>query len=282
MPKEGHFSHIAGKIALIYLVVCTLWILLSDRVIIWMEIDSFNITQLQSIKGLAFVLFTTVLIYLLVKRHEDATHEALERLRRSEKEKITVLDNITEQVLFFDPSFKIRWANKPVRDKFHFSEDDIKGYPMKEIWNLLQIEHSFQSHNHLSDLNEQSYTEVDSFNTASYLINDNPVHSKEGTFLGMIEVIIDITEIRRMQLEREELLRKVREQNVELEGITKQLFHEVQTPLVTLGNYSEYLAEALENEQKPEVIRSLQAIRNATISLEKRIQTYAARLRHRK
>jgi len=61
MPIKGQEYLTPGKIAFIYLGVCTLWILLSDRVLLWMDVSSSQLTELQTVKGLAFVVFTTLL-----------------------------------------------------------------------------------------------------------------------------------------------------------------------------------------------------------------------------
>jgi signal transduction histidine kinase len=282
MPIKKQEYLTPGKIAFIYLGVCTLWILLSDRVLLWMDVSSSQLTELQTVKGLAFVVFTTLLIYYLVKKSEDALQKAHEHISRAEKEKATVLDNVSEYVLFFTPDYKVRWANRPIRDKFHFTEREIKRYPMKEVWGLLQIDHPLSTSNSLAEQANKGYFEMNSKNHSSFLINDNPVYADDNSLLGMIEVIVDVTELKKMHIQREELLLKLQEKNKQLEEITQQLFHEMQTPLVTIGNYSKYLDETMGETETPEISRSLHAIQKATIALEKRIQAYAAQLRNRK
>jgi len=65
------------KIALSYALFGGLWILLSDRILLWMVRDPETLTRLQSFKGYAFVVITAVLLHALTRR-------SLARIRQAE------------------------------------------------------------------------------------------------------------------------------------------------------------------------------------------------------
>ncbi len=58
----------AARIATIYGVVATLWILLSDRAALAMFLDPSQLSRGQTLKGLGFVIASAVLIYALIRR----------------------------------------------------------------------------------------------------------------------------------------------------------------------------------------------------------------------
>lgn len=71
---DTNFKKPARNIALIYIVVGSLWILLSDLALTAAIEDSQMIHRLQSIKGWLYILVTGALLYLLVRRSLNRLH----------------------------------------------------------------------------------------------------------------------------------------------------------------------------------------------------------------
>mgnify|MGYP001611041108 FL=1 len=69
------------RIALIYAVVGSLWILVSDNLIALFITDLTALTRVQTYKGWLFIIVTAGLLYLLIKREEEALKESEERFR---------------------------------------------------------------------------------------------------------------------------------------------------------------------------------------------------------
>jgi diguanylate cyclase (GGDEF)-like protein/PAS domain S-box-containing protein len=68
MSLRRLISRSAVRISLVYLVLAGLWILASDVVLELLAGAAPDVVSGQTLKGLAFVLFTTVLLYLLLRR----------------------------------------------------------------------------------------------------------------------------------------------------------------------------------------------------------------------
>ncbi|WP_269527215.1 hypothetical protein [Coraliomargarita parva] len=66
MPLKSYF-----KIPLIYFVVGATWILISDRVVATIAPSMQDVIVFQTIKGWAYILITTLLLWIMVKRHHD-------------------------------------------------------------------------------------------------------------------------------------------------------------------------------------------------------------------
>jgi hypothetical protein len=58
----------AAKVALLYGGIAGLWILFSDRMLYLLAVDPKFMSWLQSIKGWLFVLVTSVILYLTLRR----------------------------------------------------------------------------------------------------------------------------------------------------------------------------------------------------------------------
>lgn len=70
------------RIALIYLVVSLAWILFSDKTVHWFTADPAQILKLQTAKGWAFVVVTSLLIYSLAWRLQKVLIRELNAKRK--------------------------------------------------------------------------------------------------------------------------------------------------------------------------------------------------------
>lgn len=73
----------AARILAVYVAVSVAWILLSDRIAAAIVVDDEALLEVQSYKGIAFVLLTGTLIYTLVRRHTDRVDAAAQRQQQA-------------------------------------------------------------------------------------------------------------------------------------------------------------------------------------------------------
>ncbi|GAB4578909.1 MAG: hypothetical protein Fur0022_16460 [Anaerolineales bacterium] len=71
------------KITLIYLLIGMLWIFLSDRLVAGSLENAIEITHLQTLKGTAFILTTSLLLYSLVRQNFASLQKAQTSLEQS-------------------------------------------------------------------------------------------------------------------------------------------------------------------------------------------------------
>lgn len=64
------------KIVAAYLLLGVVWILVSDAVLAWLVRDAQTLSVLQSVKGFAFVVFTAIALFFLVRRDVRVIHRA--------------------------------------------------------------------------------------------------------------------------------------------------------------------------------------------------------------
>ncbi len=86
------------KITLIYLLLGSLWILFSDKILLHFIKDTTYITQLQTIKGLFYILITGILFYILLKQRLDKLRKAEREAKESDRLKTSFLQNISHEI----------------------------------------------------------------------------------------------------------------------------------------------------------------------------------------
>lgn len=84
--------HRALSLTLVYLVVASLWVFSSDRVLVALELPLGQIEHLQLFKGLAFVLFSSALLYLVLRTHQRRQGHSQLLLQRNEERLQLALD----------------------------------------------------------------------------------------------------------------------------------------------------------------------------------------------
>ena len=92
--RNGGDGWLALRVALVYAVFATLWILLSDRAIGWLHFSGDVALRVASIKGMGFVVVTAVLLFLLALSY-------VRRIRRSEERYANLFEHAAEGLTVF-------------------------------------------------------------------------------------------------------------------------------------------------------------------------------------
>ncbi len=86
------------KIAAIYFIIGSLWILFSDKFVRRLSADIYILSELQTFKGWFYVVVTTILFYFLLKRHLKKLRKAEEDAKKSDRLKTSFLQNISHEI----------------------------------------------------------------------------------------------------------------------------------------------------------------------------------------
>lgn len=84
--------HASWRIALIYLFLGFIWILLSDKILIWFITDPHTLTIAQTYKGWFFILVTAALVWSLVRQYENCLNKTLRLLREKNNQLIEEIE----------------------------------------------------------------------------------------------------------------------------------------------------------------------------------------------
>jgi light-regulated signal transduction histidine kinase (bacteriophytochrome) len=70
-----------AQVAIVYLVAGLVWIFISDRALVWLHLEPSTILEAQTAKGWLFVIGSSLLLYLLLRRYQARNERAIESQR---------------------------------------------------------------------------------------------------------------------------------------------------------------------------------------------------------
>ena len=104
-------SFIAERVAAIYLVISLVWILFSDRLLLMFISDPQVITEIQTVKGVLFVLGSALVILLLLRRELRIFDQVERHLNESRGKYRLLVENQNDLVVRFDMGGIIGFAS---------------------------------------------------------------------------------------------------------------------------------------------------------------------------
>lgn len=100
MRPDKKASHIALKIALIYLLISVIWILTSDHLSALLSSDQDTLLHIQNWKGIAFVLASGILIYYLIFREIKLKQDYIHLLNKENQLHNALIKNLPNVDVF--------------------------------------------------------------------------------------------------------------------------------------------------------------------------------------
>ncbi len=79
-------KHVPARIAFIYLAVGVCWIFFGDRLLDWLDLTAERMSRIQTAKGWLFVIFSSALIYALLRRYQRRDEQVVKVLLESQTE----------------------------------------------------------------------------------------------------------------------------------------------------------------------------------------------------
>lgn len=117
----------ATKVTIIYLLFGFTWILLSDKILLFLSSDSVEtIITLQRYKGLFYVLFTGYFLYVLMRTFYRGRDERLEQLEQQDV-RLNVIRRITKTANWdFDPVSRVLSVSEETAAIFDYPENILQ------------------------------------------------------------------------------------------------------------------------------------------------------------
>lgn len=116
----------AAVIVSAYLLVAALWILLSGKAVTAFTLDATLVSQLELYKGWAFVVVTSLLLFLTLRRQFAITHEQEIRLR-------LFVAHAPAALAMFDQEMRYLMVSQRWRSDYGLEERDLHGCPPDDV-----------------------------------------------------------------------------------------------------------------------------------------------------
>ncbi|MBE9491461.1 MAG: PAS domain S-box protein, partial [Bacteroidetes bacterium] len=200
---------------------------------------------------------------------EDITSQKLaqEDLRKTEREKIAILNSMSELFVYYDTGLKILWASKAAAELMGLRNEELVGKNCYEVWQKKDEPCIDCPVLKAKETGKPYSSEMKTPDGRILHITGYPVLNEEGEIIGMTELGQDIT----MQKKFEEELKKSKE-NAEKANRFKSKFlsnlsHEVRTPLNIIIGFANLLDNNVNDKKLKEYISSIKSSSNSILEL---------------
>jgi two-component system, cell cycle sensor histidine kinase and response regulator CckA len=197
--KISYSGLTASKIAGIYLLVGTFWILLSDTLLGWFLQISPTYYKVQIAKGCIFVLITGWMLYLLVRRSIGEQHKIQESVARL----AAIVESSDDAIISQTTDGIITSWNKGAQQIYGYSAKEIVGQSIVILSPEERHEEIRQILESIREGKSLEYFETVRLNKEGQRIDVSltisPIRNSEGQITGASTIGRDVTERKRME-----------------------------------------------------------------------------------
>jgi PAS domain S-box-containing protein len=115
------------KISFLYLLISALWIFFSDRFLIYLSAEKNTLSQYQTIKGMAFVLGTALMLFFFIRKHNRKINTLKRKYREISDNWQTTFNAISDVVMLLDNDFEIVQINEAGAKLANTTREQLKG-----------------------------------------------------------------------------------------------------------------------------------------------------------
>lgn len=190
------------KISSIYFFVSTAWILVSDLINAAYQHSNYGEFLIEIGKGLLFVIATSVLIFLLLKKYFSALHKNSRALIERESEYRSLTERLSVGIIRGTPDGKYILMNNAARtilkDYLKIKPgEDIAGLRPEDIYSDQElVERVKKTINFVSETGEGIVKKA-AYGDRYLQVHSYPELNDKGEFVSMLSILTDETEITR-------------------------------------------------------------------------------------
>jgi two-component system NtrC family sensor kinase len=120
--------------------------------------------------------------------------KAEEALIRAEKEKVDILDSMSEIVIFQDLEHRMLWVNKVASESAGLTHEQIIGRYCYEVWSQSNKPCVGCPVAKASQTGQPQEAEIATPDGRTWFIQGHPMRDEKGVIIGLLEVALDVTE----------------------------------------------------------------------------------------
>ena len=122
------------KTTLLYFVIASLWILISDRILVFINVDNIDSVTFQSTKGILFVSVTSLGLFALMAGNRREHIQRAERLARSERMQQLLFEKNPQPMWIYDQnSLRFLAVNEATVRAYGYTPDEFASMTIADI-----------------------------------------------------------------------------------------------------------------------------------------------------
>ncbi|MFE8595611.1 PAS domain-containing sensor histidine kinase [Archangium violaceum] len=213
----------------------------------------------------------------LYRESQDAMRRAQHEQYLAEQARAmldTLLDAAPAGIALFDRTLCFVRVNRTLQDINRKPAEDHLGHTMPEVLSTQGpgVDIVVKSLRRALETGEtqtvESSTRLPSGEERAWLARYAPVRSAEGTTLGVATVVLDITERKRAEAERERLIAALERSNKELDQFAYVASHDLKAPLRGIANLSQWIEDDLQPVMTDEAREQMRLLRGRVERME--------------
>lgn len=169
-----------------------------------------------------------------------------EQVAQAEQELENIFESISDKVFFTTKDYVIKKVNRAVCEKLGKKPEEIIGKRCYEVFHG-RSEPRKRCPHHKTIETKMSYVEEleEPFLGGTFITSSSPIFDNNGEFIGTVNVMRDITEMKKL---REELI--FTQRMAALGEVAARVAHDIRNPLVSIGGFARRLERNLEGPLK--------------------------------
>lgn len=163
---------------------------------------------------------------------------------RPQQVKETILDIITELIVYQDTEHRVLWANRAAGESVDLDPELLEGRYCYEVWHGRDKPCSNCPVQKAVQTGKPQEQEIQSPGNRFWYIRGYPVLNAQGEITGAIEVAMDSTDRKRAEEELRRTNQELKAYNEELIGkIASGIAHEIRNPMTTVRGFLQMLRD---------------------------------------
>jgi signal transduction histidine kinase len=255
MPRKGQdlsqsdFWLPSLRIAAIYLAMGVLWILFSDRAVDSLQLPPKLLTQVQSTKGLGYVIVTTGLLCLLIYRTLATSSKMEQKIRAGEQIRDLVAIQSSVGVIEWNSNRECIHASPALTVLTEIEERDMLGMNYVKTLSLTSLDPVFPTEEE-AELSRPKYSQLKLLDhsgmpmtlqmTVAALMDEHRVIGYAGTITDVTSLTNAAEELERRVVER---TRQLNEANESLSSFAYAVAHDLRAPIRSVTGFARILRE---------------------------------------